>query len=98
METGLSSEWYDPRTNQWHCGPSSIRNRGIHTLAIINDNLVFDVGGYGPNLSPLRSVDVLDLSSESPCWKPSVGMLVDRLFLGVGVINNNIYAVSNVVL
>ncbi|KAL4088538.1 hypothetical protein QTP88_023632 [Uroleucon formosanum] len=96
IQTGLrnSSEWYDPRTNQWHYGPPSIRNRGRHGLVIINDNLVFDVGGYGPNLTSLRSVDVLDLSSESPCWKPSVDMLVKRIFLGVGVINDKIYAVG----
>jgi len=42
----------------------------------------------------LKSVDVLDLFSESPCWKPSVDMLVRRKDLGVGVINNVLYVVS----
>jgi len=52
------------------------------------------VGGYYE--SELRSVFVLDLSSESPCWQPSVDMLVERDSLRVGVINDNIYAVSNI--
>ena len=39
---------------------------------------------------------MLDLSSESPCWQPSVDMLVERRLSGFGVINDKIYAVSNV--
>jgi len=42
----------------------------------------------------LKSVDVLDLSSESPCWKSDVDMLIKRKDLGVGVINNFLYVVS----
>jgi len=51
------------------------------------------MGGHSIG-SIVRSVDVLDLFSESPCWKPTVDMLVNRTELGVGVINNYLYAVS----
>jgi len=39
---------------------------------------------------------VLDLSAETLKWKSGQDMLVERKMVGVGVINNNIYAVSNV--
>lgn len=42
----------------------------------------------------IMSVDMLYLSIESPCWKSSVDMLVNREDLGVGVINDYLYAVS----
>jgi len=84
--------------DQWNFGPEmiSIRHRGC--AAVVNDNLVFAVGGYGgdDDDEPLRSVEVLDLSSESLCWKLSDEMFVERDALGVGVINNHVYAVSNV--
>jgi len=80
----------------WHYGPEMITSRGRAGLAVVKDNLVFAVGGFDDDVESLRSVDVLDLSSESPCWKPSVCMLVERDILGVGVIDNYLYAVSNV--
>jgi len=93
-----STEWLDTKMNRWNFGPEMITSRRGADLAVVNDNLVFAVGGFDEYDESLRSVDVLDLSSESPCWKPSVDMLVKRDFLGVGVINNQIYAVSNVAL
>jgi len=74
--------------DQWHYGPEMITSRGRAGLAVVKDNLVFAVGGFGDDVESLRSVDVLDLSSEPLCWKPSVGMLVERDILGVGVIND----------
>jgi len=56
---------------------------------------VFALGGISLR-SPLMSVAVLDISSESACWKSSVDMLVTRKQLGVGVLNNYLYAVSYV--
>jgi len=95
-ESSKSTEWYDPKMNLWHFGPEMITHRGRAGVAVVNDNLVFSVGGYNDDGSSLRCVDVLDLSSIAPCWKPTVDMLVEREMLGVGVINNNLYAVSNV--
>jgi len=96
METELSkrTEWYDPKMNRWNYGLEMITSRGRPGLAVVKDNLVFVVGGFDVDVESLRSVDVLDLSSDSPCWKPSVDMLVKRDILRVGVIDNNLYAVS----
>ncbi|CAI6363557.1 unnamed protein product [Macrosiphum euphorbiae] len=85
-----SLEWFDPRTDQWHFGPELITDRCVNSLVVINDNFVFDVGCNASH----RSVYMLDLSSESPCWQPSVDMLVERRLSGFGVINDKIYAVG----
>jgi len=69
-----STEWYDPKVNQWLLGPDMISPRYCAGLAVVNYNFVFAVGGGFE--SPLQSVDILDLSSEPPCWKPAVDMLV----------------------
>lgn len=90
---GRSTEWYDPKISRWHFGPEMITYRPFAGIGVVKDKFVFSVGG-GLRNSPLRSVEVLDLSSESPCWKPTVDMLVQRQGLGVGVINNYVYAVS----
>ncbi|KAL4083197.1 hypothetical protein QTP88_028527 [Uroleucon formosanum] len=90
-----SSEWYNPKIKQWSLGPELIRARRRHSLAITNDNLVFVAGGHHCRRSIIKTVDVLDLSSESLCWQPNINMMLfERLFLGIGVINNNIYAVG----
>jgi len=81
--------------NRWHNGPKMTTSRTNAGLALVKDNLVFAVGGFDDNSKPLQSVDVLDLSSETPRWKSSEAMLVKRDITGVGVINDNIYAVSN---
>ncbi|XP_060871941.1 kelch-like protein 3 isoform X2 [Metopolophium dirhodum] len=94
--SGLSNslEWFDTRTNLWHFGPELITNHRRHSLAVINNNVVFDVGGFAYGLSPYRCVHMLDFSSKSLCWQRCDDMLVERQLLGVGVINNNIYAVG----
>ncbi|XP_060873943.1 uncharacterized protein LOC132947702 [Metopolophium dirhodum] len=96
IDSGLSNtlEWFDTRTNQWHFGPELITNHRRHSLVVINNNFVFDVGGYVHGLTPYRCVHVLDLTSESLSWQLIDDMLIERQFLGVGVINNNIYAVG----
>ncbi|KAL4083983.1 hypothetical protein QTP88_029299 [Uroleucon formosanum] len=94
-ESIYNLEWYDPKTNQWSLGPELIRARGRNSLAVTNGNLVFVAGGHQIRKSIIKTVDVLDLSSESHYWQPSINkMLVERIFLGIGVINNNIYAVG----
>jgi len=71
----------------------------LGSLAVVKDNFVFAVGRIGYSLeSPNQSVNVLDVSSESPHWKPTTNMLVKRRNLGVGVINDYIYAVSYIVI
>lgn len=95
LEGYLSTEWYDPKINRWQSFTTIMTPRFFGGLAVVQDNFVYAVGriGYGFN-SPDHSVNVIDLSSESPHWKPTTNMLVKRRNLGVGVINNYIYAVS----
>ncbi|XP_029341386.1 ring canal kelch homolog [Acyrthosiphon pisum] len=78
------TEWYDPKTNGWNFGPEMTNPRYEAGLAVLYDHFVFFMGGYNSGKSH-RSVVVLDLFSESPCWKPTVAMLVKRHALGVGV-------------
>ncbi|XP_016658378.1 ring canal kelch homolog isoform X2 [Acyrthosiphon pisum] len=88
------TEWYDPKMDRWRYGPELIISRGKAGLATVKDNLVFAVGGVENFDNSLRSVEVLDLSSELPCWKPTVEMLNERQYLGVGVINDYLYAIG----
>jgi len=92
-----STEWYYPKNDQWYFGPKMITRRDGASIAVLNDHFVFAMGGYSIG-SIMQSVDVLDLFSEPPCWKPTVPMLVKRTEFGVGVINNNLYAVSYTVI
>eukprot|EP00102_Acyrthosiphon_pisum_P018706 XP_016655916.1 PREDICTED: ring canal kelch homolog [Acyrthosiphon pisum] len=87
------TEWYDPKTNRWNFGPEMRNRRHGAGLAVLYDHFVFSMGGYSSGKSH-RHVVVLDLFSESLCWKRTVAMLVERAELGVGVINNNLYAVG----
>jgi len=48
----------------------------------------------GVNGRSSKSVRMLDVSSQSPSWVPMVDMLVSRRRLGVGVLDDCIYAVS----
>lgn len=65
-------------------------------LAVLKDRRVFAVGGFNGSLR-VRTVDMLDLSSPSPCWVPTVAMLARRGTLGVAVLDNCIYAVRNII-
>lgn len=101
MDTNVSKgiEWYDPKTDRWQYGPEMITSREGAGLAVVKDNLVFAVGGFDEdNVESLRSVAFLDVSSELPCWKQTVDMIVKREYPVVGVINDYLYAVRNFVI
>jgi len=91
-----STEWYDPIMDRWHYGPEMTKRRQRAGLAVMKDNLVFAMGGHDNDGFCRRSVEMLDLSSGSPRWRSSVDMLVKRKAVNVGVINDCLYAVSNV--
>ncbi|XP_016659013.1 kelch-like protein 2 isoform X2 [Acyrthosiphon pisum] len=99
IQTGLSKtlEYFDPMTEKWHFGPELITNHRRHSLVVIKDNLVFDVGGYEIGLSPFRCVHMLDITENPPHWQLTNDLLVERQFLGVGVINDNIYAADQMI-
>lgn len=86
------TEWYDPATNLQSSAPEMNDCRRKAGVGVIRDQFVFVMGGV--NSSSSQSVNMLDVSSPSPCWVPMVNMLVSRAYLGVGVLNDCIYAVS----
>ncbi|XP_029346584.1 ring canal kelch homolog [Acyrthosiphon pisum] len=88
-----STEWYNPKINQWQPGPKMITPSLWGGLAVVNDNFVLHMGGR-ISKSTLKSVDGIDLSSELPHWRPTTKMLVKRRRFGVAVINYYIYAVG----
>jgi kelch-like protein 2/3 len=62
------------------------------SVGVFRDQFVFAMGGMNKLCS--QSVSMLDVSSLLPCWVPMADMLVNRKNLGVGVLNECIYAVS----
>jgi len=96
--TRITAELYDPKIKQWQSEPLMTTPRLGGSLAVIKDTFVFYIGGFRLSKETYQTFNVLDLSSELPSWKPSVEMIVPRRHLGVGVINNHIYAVSYIVI
>jgi len=62
-------------------------------LSVIKNQFVLAVGGFHLG-SKYQIVEMLDVSSQSPCWIPMMDMLVSREDCGVGTLDNCIYAVS----
>eukprot|EP00102_Acyrthosiphon_pisum_P026849 XP_016664059.1 PREDICTED: ring canal kelch homolog [Acyrthosiphon pisum] len=89
-----STKYYDPKLNKWQSGPKFEPRFGGGLAVVKDSNIVLYVGGVNNSRSFYQSVYVLDLSSELPCWKPSIDMLIKRCYLGVCVINNLVYAVG----
>lgn len=87
-----SIEWYDPEFNQWHCGPELDMCHSAAGIAVSKDWCVFAMGGLNGTES-LNTVEMLNLSSSSPSWIPTVPMLIKRSLPGVAVMDNNIFAV-----
>ncbi|XP_060870881.1 ring canal kelch homolog [Metopolophium dirhodum] len=87
-----STEWYDPITQVRKDGPEMNDCRMTAGIGVISDQFVFVTGGV--NKSSSKSVSMLDASSQSSTWAPIVDMLVSRNRLGVGVLDNCIYAVG----
>ncbi|CAI6371046.1 unnamed protein product [Macrosiphum euphorbiae] len=86
------TEWYDPATKLRKNAPGINECRNYAGFGVINDQFVFAVGGV--NGSSSKSVSMLDVSSQSPSWVPMADMLVSRKELGVGVLDDCIYAVG----
>eukprot|EP00102_Acyrthosiphon_pisum_P002195 XP_001943389.2 PREDICTED: kelch-like protein 17 isoform X2 [Acyrthosiphon pisum] len=85
------TSWYDPATKLLHKTIKMNMEFELCALVLIKDHLVFALGNSYINLI---SIEMLDLSAQSLQWKPTVDMLVDRSFYGVGVIDDRIYAVG----
>ncbi|CAI6377263.1 unnamed protein product [Macrosiphum euphorbiae] len=86
------TEWYDPATKLRENAPGINESRKCAGFGVINHQFVFAVGGVDGSSS--TSVSMLDVSSQSPSWVPMADMLVSRMRLGVGVLDDCIYAVG----
>ncbi|XP_016662058.1 kelch-like protein 17 isoform X2 [Acyrthosiphon pisum] len=86
------TEWYDPATKQRENAPGINDCRKTAGFCVLSDQFVFVMGGVNGRSS--KSVSMLDVSSQSPFWVPMVDMLVSRRRLGVGVLDDSIYAVG----
>ncbi|XP_029345666.1 kelch-like protein 2 isoform X2 [Acyrthosiphon pisum] len=89
--------WYDPPNNLCHIAQEMNEDCHPTHLALIADQFVVAVGRIQNSSMFCRSdqfIQMLDLFSRKSSCVPMVTMLVDRDRLGVGVLNNSIYAVG----
>ncbi|XP_060870638.1 ring canal kelch homolog isoform X2 [Metopolophium dirhodum] len=86
------TEWYDPATQLRENAPGINDCRKTAGFGVISDQFVFVMGGV--NGSSSKSVSMLDVFSQSPSWIQMVDMEVKRKDLGVGVLDDCIYAVG----
>jgi len=89
--------WYDPANNLCHIALEMNEDCHPTHIALIADQFVIAVGRIQNSSMFCRFdqlIQVLDLFSRKSIWVPMINMLDDRDRLGVGVLNNSIYAVS----
>jgi len=89
-----STNWYDPENDLLHNVLEMGSGFRPAHLALIADQYVFAVGNN--DLINPQSVSMLDLTSQAPCWVQTADMLVGRRYLGVGVLDKRVYAVSSI--
>lgn len=86
-----SLNWYDIETDKWQCVLSMREGCRPSHLASIAEQFIFAVGSYK---SKSHSVQMLDLSSQTPYWVRMPDMLVGRTHFRVCVLGNCVYVVS----
>ena len=59
---------YNKDTMETEALPSMLQARSDHAAVIVGGNLLFVIGGYGPNGITLNSIEVLDLNDPRE-WK-----------------------------
>lgn len=84
------TNWYDPTTNLLQTPLKMSKGYSLSAIALIKEHYVIALSDECGS----RAVEMLDLSSTKPCWVSMDEMLVSREGLGVGVIDNCLYAVS----
>lgn len=82
------TNWYYPAINVWQIAPKIEKCHQPSLLAVVRNQYIFALGNYS------RSVQILDFTSQSPCWESVADMLVSRERVGVGVLDNCLYVVS----
>ncbi|XP_022170916.1 ring canal kelch homolog isoform X5 [Myzus persicae] len=86
-----SLNWYDIETDKWQCVLSMREGCRPSHLASIAEQFIFAVGSYK---SKSHSVQMLDLSSQTPYWVRMPDMLVGRTHFRVCVLGNCVYVVG----
>ncbi|CAI6351772.1 unnamed protein product [Macrosiphum euphorbiae] len=61
-------------------------------VAVLDDCTLYAVGGSDGDFNPLNSVEIFNVSIEK--WQMVSSMTIKRVNLGIGVLNNHIYAVG----
>ncbi|XP_027840345.1 kelch-like protein 2 isoform X2 [Aphis gossypii] len=85
------SHWYDPVTKLWQISPV-ISMRGFFVvLALVKERFVFAINN---TLSESKSVKMLDIFLQPPCWVSMARMLTTRAWAGFGVLDDCLYAVG----
>ncbi|XP_003245270.1 ring canal kelch homolog [Acyrthosiphon pisum] len=85
-------DWYDPVTKVQEDAPAINDCLLLPGFGVIRDKYVYLVGSM--DIMSSSSVSMLDVSSRSPSWVPTVNMLCMRSGFRVGVLDNCIYAVG----
>ncbi|XP_060874116.1 kelch-like protein 2 isoform X2 [Metopolophium dirhodum] len=88
---------YDPTNNVSRIALDMEEKCHINHLVLIADQFVVAVGRIHRSTALCKSypcIQMLDLFSQKSSWVQMPNMLVDRSRLGVGLLNNNIYAVG----
>jgi len=81
--------------NIWQQAPKMSKCYKSGRLIVINDEFVLAVGGVNLESNNNQCVEMLDVYLKSSSWIPMMNMLVGRKYLGVGLLNNCVYAVSH---
>ncbi|KAF0705009.1 ring canal kelch isoform X2, partial [Aphis craccivora] len=82
--------WYD---NIWRPAPTMSKSFQYCYLTAIKDQFVLAVSVSHLGLRR-QLVEMLDVSSHSPCWIPMMDMLVSRVHCGIGTLDNCVYAIG----
>lgn len=89
--TNSTSHWYDPVTKLWQVSLEISMRCFSVVLALVKERFVFAINN---TLSESKSVEMLDISLQPPCWVSMAKMLTTRALSGFGVLDDCLYAVG----
>ncbi|XP_029348307.1 kelch-like protein 2 [Acyrthosiphon pisum] len=85
-----STEWYDPKINQWQPGPQIIASHFSGCLAVVKDNFV----GVSDGNICLNGAEVFDCRTHE--WHLVSNMTTRRSSVGIGELYNFLFVVGSV--
>jgi len=90
-------EAYDPGTNKWTAKAPMLTARSGLAVGVVNvhgNDILYAIGG-SDGVNTLAIVEAYDPTTNT--WTSKTPMLTPRYGLGVGVVNNKIYAIGGVI-